>query len=483
MSDAVVDFLAADTAERALLLQRADTATALQRYFGDAALLELQRTAAAARAEAHLGVKSPPNLVFVPGVMGSMLYSETKGGVRWLNFDTLKMLNGLALDAAGTDDADRDNQIRPFTVDVSYEPFASAVLGRDDFGHRMFAYDWRKMYGESTKQLRDLILKMHAENGGADVHLVAHSMGGLMTRATLKEYGTELWPLIGRIALVGTPHYGSTSIAGYLKNHLWGFEMLAVLGKFLERETFRSLWGVLSLLPAPSGVYPGTRRGAGGAATYAHPCVNFDLYDARAWRLELDAAATARLQTILDGVAKFHREMYEWHNDPVQMTQENCDKILMIAGVGYKSLFRLEFVDHLAGLWTSMAKTTSRIAGDPNRDSDGRVPLASAQLERVRLKYVKGVHGGLTNIAAVYSDVFRWLRDEPMTLLADTPEDALGGHLAAATADSGAPHLDGSARAHDDNPGYLDMDATASTDLAEQAADGRMRGFNLLKIL
>jgi hypothetical protein len=228
-------------------------------------------------------------------------------------------------------------------------------------------------------------------------------------------------------------------------------------------------------------VYPGTR--AGGPGNSAHPCANFDLYDAKEWRLDLDAAATARLQTILDGVATFHREMYHWHNDPAQMTQDRCDKILMVAGVGYKSLFRMEFVDRLGGLWTSMVKTTSRVEGDPDRDSDGRVPLASAQLERVRLKYVKGVHGGLTNISAVYTDVFRWLREEPMSLLADTPEDALGGHLAAATSDSDAPHLDGSARAHDDDPGYLDMEATVSTDLEERAADGLMPGFNLLKIL
>jgi len=105
--------------------------------------------------------------------------------------------------------------------------------------------------------------------------------------------------------------------------------------------------------------------------------------------------------------------------------------MLMVAGAGCKTLFRLQYTSKLGGLWESMDKITDRIPGDPNRDGDGRVPLASAQLSRIRMRYVEGVHGSLTNIPAVYSDVFRWLKGEPLTQLAQTPEDALGGHLAA----------------------------------------------------
>jgi hypothetical protein len=493
VNELVLKFLRADAAGRAGLLDEASTVAALRGHFGDGAVDDMLRLHTGTAMQPHLGLHSAPNLVFVPGVMGSMLYSPTRGGVRWLNADTLKFLNGLALDPSGASDVDASDQITPFTVDVSYEPFNSAVLARDDFGHRLFAYDWRKMYSHSTRALRDLILGMHRDNHDQPVHIVAHSMGGLMTRATLMEFGDELWPVIGRIAFIGTPHYGSASIAGYLKNHLWGFEMLAVLGSFLSRDTFRSLWGVLSLLPAPAGIYPGSRPGepyatVGAAAGlgYAHPCANFDLYDAVNWDLGLDAAATARLQTVLDAVADLHRRLHAWHNDPGALLQEHCDKMLMVAGVGYKSLFRMEYVERLGGLWTSMHKVTSRVPGDPHRDSDGRVPLASAQLERVRLKYVQGVHGSLQNIPAVYGDVFRWLREEPLTSLADTPGDALGGHLSAATAQSDAPHLDGSARARADDPGYLELDEMAPAELAQaeqQVAAGLQQGFNLVKIL
>lgn len=121
--------------------------------------------------------------------------------------------------------------------------------------------------------------QLHGTNGDRPVHFVAHSMGGLLVRATLMEHAPELWPKLGRIVFIATPHYGSPAIAGYLKNHLWGFDLIALLGKNLSRETFRSLWGVLGMLPAPRGIYPGTRRsdpaawGSGDAGDkYIHPC-------------------------------------------------------------------------------------------------------------------------------------------------------------------------------------------------------------------
>lgn len=68
-------------------------------------------------------------------------------------------------------------------------------------------------------------------------------------------------------------------------------------------------------------------------------------------------------------------------------------------------------------------------------------------------RYVYGVHGGLTNIEAVYEDVFRCLKDDPMQL-PKSVAGALSGHLADPTT-SKAPHLDGTAvlAAGSDDPG------------------------------
>lgn len=67
-------------------------------------------------------------------------------------------------------------------------------------------------------------------------------MGGLVVRATLLQHGAELWPRVGRMEFIATPHYGAAAIADYLKNHFWGTELMALLGLYLSRETLRSLW-------------------------------------------------------------------------------------------------------------------------------------------------------------------------------------------------------------------------------------------------
>ena len=164
------------------------------------------------------------------------------------------------------------------------------------------------------------------------VHLVAHSMGGLMVRAALMDLGRELWPKLGRVVFLGTPHYGSPAIAGYLKNHLWGFELIALLGLYLSRQTLRSLWGVLGMLPAPRGIYPGTRPGDPAAwrpddsrDAYVHPCANFDIYRAEDWKLDLTPTQFAQLQKVLDGAAEFHRRMYESHQALDQTLREPHD--------------------------------------------------------------------------------------------------------------------------------------------------------------
>jgi pimeloyl-ACP methyl ester carboxylesterase len=448
MQDPVVAaFLEAEIQGRLEMARDATRSASLRAYLGDAAYEDYERLARKLDT-GHLAFGVPKNLIFVPGVMGSLLQSRTRGGIWWIDVRTRERIDQLRLSPDGRQDADPANDVVPVTADPSYDAFTTAILGQDEFGHEIFAYDWRKPLTLSTRALRDLVLKLHADNGGQEVHLVAHSMGGLMVRAALMHHGPELWPKLGRVVLIGTPHYGSPAIAGYLKNHLWGFDLMALLGLYLSRETFRSLWGVLGMLPAPRGIYPGTRPNdpvpwrSGDADAYVHPCANFDMYRAEEWRLDLTPLQTEQLQEILDGAADLHRRIYDAHQ---ALDQTLRDRMAVIAGVGYKTLFRLAYEPKFFGLWNCATKVTERIRGDPHREGDGRVPLASALLENVavgHVRYVRGVHSGLPNIPVVYEDVFRCLRGEPMRLPASVDE-ALSAHLGAEER-SETPHLDAS---------------------------------------
>ncbi|HEY0038644.1 MAG TPA: alpha/beta hydrolase, partial [Longimicrobium sp.] len=379
-STVIQDFLAAPTADRMRTIRAGSHDAELAAYFGRQAWDEYRALADRSDPDVdHLAWNTPPNVVFVPGVMGSVLAGRHRPGIWWFDVRTRNRLNDMALAPDGSASADPGNEVDPVTGDPSYDGFAQAGLAQEDLGFRLFPYDWRKSLERSTDGLKKLIEEYHAENGGKPVHLVAHSMGGLMVRATLMAHGDTLWPKLGRIVFIATPHYGSGAIAGYLKNHLWGWELLAVLGFYLSRATLRSMWGVLSLLPAPAGIYPGTRPGdphpwKGGDADdpYHHPVANFDLYRAESWKLELDADETKRLQTVLDAAADFHRRMQAHH---AGLSQDQRDRMLVIAGVGYKTLFRLAYGRSFFGIWERAEKVTSRIPGDPHREGDGRVPV------------------------------------------------------------------------------------------------------------
>lgn len=488
MKDALESFLAANTVDRLKMAQDPALAGPLQAYFGADALARYQSLAAGADLGGHLAISHPVNLIFVPGVTGSLLQSRTKGGVWWIDARTRAHIEDLRLKADGVTDANPDDALVPFAVDTSYEPFLTAVLGRQDFGHDMFPYDWRKPLSASVPALRRLIDDTYDQNGNQPVHLVAHSMGGLMVRETLRAHDS-LWNKVGRVVFIGTPHYGSQAMGGYLKNHFWGFELMALLGIYLSRDAFRSMWGPLSLLPAPRGVYPGTRPQdahpwPNDGSTYLHPCANFDIHDAHAWKLDLPAEQTAELQAVLDAAATMQRDLDRWHD---ALLQERRDRMLAIAGVGYKTLFRLEYDTHFFGLWDKTSKVTDRVPGDPHRDGDGRVPVASAKLEHVETRYVRGVHGGLTNIESVYSDVFRWLNGETPKL-PDDPQVALAQHLAADDGGSVAPELDGTQQASpfSDDAGLWDDAAPDPARLQQMQADleaGKVPQFQRVRLL
>jgi hypothetical protein len=250
------------------------------------------------------------------------------------------------------------------------------------------------------------------------------------------------------------------------------------------------LWGALELLPAPKGIYPGTRepdrdpwRSDDSADPYPHPCVNFDPYRVEDWALGLNASAEARLQAALDAASEKHRRLYAWH---CSLDQSQRDRMLVIAGVGQKTLFRRAYEPRFFGLWERAVKRTNRLPGDRHRDGDGRVPVASAALEWVTVRYQRGVHGGFTNIPAVYREVFRWLRRQPLQL-PDTPHGALSAHLASGDDTSEAPYLDGSARiVAQDDPGLWDMAPVAPVRLVELEAEldqGRLPAFTRVRLL
>ncbi|MFG2127079.1 lipase family alpha/beta hydrolase [Streptomyces sp. NPDC048751] len=270
--------------------------------------------------------------------MGSTLASSGLGGIWWLDIRSRNRIDSLALAPDGQSDAHPSFKILSVAVDASYEGFLFAAEKRRDIQHLTFPYDWRKPFHHSADALHQALLAAHeANHHKTPINIVAHSMGGLAVRTALMRH-PDMWNLIGKIVFLGTPHYGAPAIGGYLKNHLWGHDFLTLLGRYLSRDTFRSLSGVLNLLPAPVGVYPATD--AKDAAEYDHPCTNFDPYEAEAWHLQLDHTQELHLQSLLDAAARHHSDLHAWHR---ALDQRQRDRMAVIAGTGFKTLFRLAY--------------------------------------------------------------------------------------------------------------------------------------------
>ncbi|MFE5594921.1 lipase family alpha/beta hydrolase [Streptomyces sp. NPDC056549] len=472
-------FLQGDTATRLKLLRSTDHTDVLRRFLGTRAHTELVDLAGPQPQE-HLATTAGSSLVFVPGVMGSVLVSRGLGGVWWLDLKNRRRIDSLALAPDGTNDSHSAFRITPAALDMSYEGFLIAAAAHQDHDTQDFPYDWRKPLSTSADALHQTILAASATTPGQPVHVVAHSMGGLVLRTALMRH-PDLWNHVGRIVFIGTPHYGSPAIGGYLKNHLWGFELLALLGRYLSRDTFRSLTGVLSLLPAPAGTYPSSTAQPG--ENYDHPCANFDLYDATAWHLKLTPAQQLQLQARLDDARQSHQDLHLWHN---ALDQGLRDRMAIIAGTGFKTLFRLSYTKR-GKLWHHMDRVTSRQTADPHRDGDGRVPLASATLTSIaEIRYINGEHASLPNLPDVQRDVWNFLAERPMRL-AETPAAALEEHLGDVVQRTSAlalPRIPGP-RSLDD-PGYLNFTnptAADMTELEKQLENGQLPDFMRTRLL
>ncbi len=431
-------FLSGDDQQRSALLLDEANAEYFSRRLGEKPFIHLKKLAEQTKQRfnaKHLASQKNANTIFVPGVMGSILLGKIGAGVWWI--DALRgreKINRLGLNPDGGDPIDERLHVEARGLDTSYEDFLFAAYDQQGICVEKHPYDWRKSLRVTCAGLADHIERIWQANGNKRVNLVAHSMGGMLVRAALLIHGARITEKIGKIVFIATPQYGSCSIAYYLREHIRGTWEMWALGKYLDRATFRSLWGPLELLPAPRGIYPGTRDNV------SHQCTNIDMYKAAEWGLHLTPAEELKLQKILDNSKAFYDQLFTHHAQLGGLRK----RMLVIAGVGVETIYRVNVVPGvISGTRTEIVKDS--VQGNLHRQGDGSVIVASAKLEDVEIRYVKGEHQSLPSMPEVYQDVFRFLLDEPLQL-STSMQAALQGHLAPGSGDAIRPAAPG----HDD---------------------------------
>ena len=119
---------------------------------------------------------------------------------------------------------------------------------------RPFAFDWRKDIRKSAERLAG---EIRAFGAGDPVHLVCHSMGGLVSRYVANCF-TDAWDAIdepgrgiagGRLVMLGTPNRGSFAPVEAMTADDKLVRRLAIVDVFNSLEDIRS---VIATFPQPS---------------------------------------------------------------------------------------------------------------------------------------------------------------------------------------------------------------------------------------
>lgn len=148
----------------------------------------------------------------------------------------------------------------------------------------VFVYDWRQDNVSNARRLDDLLEQVRLDLGNPEqmVDIVAHSMGGLLTRYFLRygrqdvlddnEFPVNLWGAsrVRRVVLLGTPNLGSVNaVRSFLEGFKLGFGRIPT--------------EVLATMPSTYQLFPHPLAGPWLITQHGRP-LERDLYSPRLWQ-------------------------------------------------------------------------------------------------------------------------------------------------------------------------------------------------------
>ncbi len=336
-------------AEVERLLQAGGRQGLLEEYFGESGyqeLVDLSRQAAGA------AVRGGPRVLVLPGLLGSRLGRRRKllpDDVLWI--DPLDVVRGrlakLTLPGSGA--------IEPLGVLLLAYLKLKLRLRIAGFDADFHPYDWRRGIDELGRELMERIQQDPAHQ----VHVVAHSMGGLVTRAGLAAAPAAAAKL-GRFVMLGTPNFGSFVPVQVLRGTYPVLSAVALLDvkhdpEELSRKLFFTLPSLHQMLPSPQ------RFGT------------LDLYDPGVWPADRPGPNPALL-------SKAVKTQDAW--------AAADERFHLIAGVDQPTTVGIVVHD-------------GSFDYEESREGDGTVPLALARLPGAKTWYVEEAHGSLANNSSV----------------------------------------------------------------------------------
>lgn len=249
--------------EFAQLLSRpdGDQERALRSHFGDERYRRLH--VAALRQTSRRATRTVKgNVVVIHGIMGGELtdFRDDDSDHIWARVFALigGKVSRLKLSADAETDADSKYQIR--ASGIMKRSYGEILLElAEQWNVQAFWYDWRKDLKLAAKELDAKIRVWYGPD--APVHLVAHSMGGLVARTFIRDF-PERWEKMsgdagqgGRLIMLGTPNHGSFAIPQVITGLEGMVRKLAVVdlkhGLDELLPVFNTFLGSYQMMPSP----------------------------------------------------------------------------------------------------------------------------------------------------------------------------------------------------------------------------------------
>jgi pimeloyl-ACP methyl ester carboxylesterase len=314
----------------------------LRDYFGEHSYGELRELAQEA---ASRSVRGGPRVLIVPGIMGSKIGRERKGfldDLIWI--DPVDVAAGNLMDL-GLNGGHRS--LKPLGVILLAYLKLKLRLRRAGYDADFHPYDWRQGLSFLGQDLSRRLSKEKAKT----VHIVAHSMGGLVTRAAVPHNKK-----IGRVVMLGTPNYGSfvpvqALRAVYPIIRKLAFVDLKHSADELVSHVFNSFPGLYQMLP------------------WQEKFSQLDLYDPKTW-----PRGGPRPQARLLRAAGVGQDC---------LCQAD-ERFFLIAGVNQDTVVEVR-------------KEADGFVYDYSVEGDGTVPLVLAELPGAKTYYIEESHGSLPN--------------------------------------------------------------------------------------
>lgn len=330
----------------------------LAAYFGESEYRELAQLA---RHAATVPLADDAARVFVvPGIMGSQLGLKRQpplpNDILWLDPIDIGVgrLSSLHLSAGAP--------IVPLGVVLYSYLRLKLNLRASGFAPVLYDYDWRLGVDGLGAALAERVRNEPVDR----VMIVAHSMGGLVSRAALAQPDMSK---VERLVLLGTPNFGSFAPLQALRGT---YAVVRKIASLVNKGSPEALAGkIFNTFPSLYHMLPCAER---------HGCA--DLFDPAAW----PSTGPRPNRGLLSAARNIQSKLV--HAD---------ERISVVVGVGQETV-------------TAVTRRRDDFVYTITRHGDGTVPAVSAGLPGVRNHFTLAAHSDLTRDATVAAAVTDLLR-------------------------------------------------------------------------